>query len=323
MDAKIRALINSSVGGQPLSKALFYTDWRSGGFGLKSLVDRAAMCRINQVVQLYNSDLRKYVEWRILDEGSRRGFQIIEETEFMGWRDSFAREPRSGAKIGYSPWFDAFMACSRLDIRFNHFVDKGVGMFSLKDGHGVEKEVSYFDKSTLLDTLNAWIKRRYFRELTDQKLRGVSFKTLEGSVTSNFFMGNMRAPMSKALLRFTIRARNDTLWTPMNKALCYPAEYENRFCKCSTEAKSVVGNLSHILNSCVKFRGFWMKARHERIVGVMLDAIKYFLKVEDRDIWLDQSMKTVQRVDEVRDHNFKSYGWNEDILALRPDIIEI
>jgi hypothetical protein len=63
-----------------------------------------------------------------------------------------------------------------------------------------------------------------------------------------------------------------------------------------------------------------MKARHERVVGVMLDAIKYFLKVEDKDIWLDQSMKTVQRVDEVRDHNFKNYGWNEEILALRPDI---
>jgi hypothetical protein len=63
-----------------------------------------------------------------------------------------------------------------------------------------------------------------------------------------------------------------------------------------------------------------MKARHERIAGVMVDAIKYFLKVEERDLWLDQSMKVIQRVDEVRDQNFKNYGWSNDILALRPDI---
>jgi hypothetical protein len=84
MDKKIRAFINSAVGGQALSKPLFYADWRSGGFGLKSLVDRSAMCRVNQVVQLYNSSIRKYVEWRIMDEGSRKSFQIIDESEFMG-----------------------------------------------------------------------------------------------------------------------------------------------------------------------------------------------------------------------------------------------
>jgi hypothetical protein len=50
MDKKTRLLINSAVGGQDLSKSLFYTDWRSGGFGLRSLVYRYSMCRVNQVI---------------------------------------------------------------------------------------------------------------------------------------------------------------------------------------------------------------------------------------------------------------------------------
>jgi hypothetical protein len=63
-----------------------------------------------------------------------------------------------------------------------------------------------------------------------------------------------------------------------------------------------------------------MKAMHERIVGVMLDAIKHNLDVGDQDIWLDQSLKVIQRMDEICGKNFKQYGWNNDILALRPDI---
>jgi hypothetical protein len=160
----------------------------------------------------------------------------------MGWKDSFGREPRIGAKIGYSPWYDAFLSCGRLEIRFNHFIDKGEGMFSMKDDSGIEPEVCFFDKKSFLVNVNSWVRRRSFRELTDQRFRGASFKSLENSVISNFFMGNMRAHMTNALLHFTIRARNDTLWTPMNKALCYPAEYENRFCKCSSSGRGVVEN---------------------------------------------------------------------------------
>jgi hypothetical protein len=55
MDKKIRRVINSLIGGQSLSKALFYSDWRSGGFGMKCLADRMSECRMGWEVTVPES----------------------------------------------------------------------------------------------------------------------------------------------------------------------------------------------------------------------------------------------------------------------------
>jgi hypothetical protein len=54
------------------------------GLSLSNMKGRLAMCRINQIAQLYHSSLRNYAEWRIIDEGSKRGFKIVDDSEFMG-----------------------------------------------------------------------------------------------------------------------------------------------------------------------------------------------------------------------------------------------
>jgi hypothetical protein len=52
----------------------------------------------------------------------------------------------------------------------------------------------------------------------------------------------------------------------------------------------------------------------------MIDVIKQFLGVVDQDIWFDQSLEIIQRVDEIRGQNFKQYEWSNDILSLKTDI---
>jgi hypothetical protein len=218
VDEKIRRFANSRVGEQLLSKALFYSDWRSDGFGLKSLVDRMSECRINQIVQLYNSQLRNYVEWRITEDSLQRGYHLSDESgysDFMGWKDEFDRTQMKGTRIRYSPWNDAYVAASRLDIRINHILDEGEGKFVLEDKYGIELKVEFFDKKTFLATVNMWMKNRYRAELLDQRSRGACYGMQKYSVVSNFFLGNCKAPVSNALFRLVVRGRNDTLWTPV------------------------------------------------------------------------------------------------------------
>jgi hypothetical protein len=103
------------------------------------------MRRINQIVQFYNSTVRKYVELRILDEGSRICFQIVDDSEFMRLKDTFGRKPQKGARIGYSSWNDAYLICFKLGINFNHLINKDEGQFSVRNVAGAEKEVCLFD----------------------------------------------------------------------------------------------------------------------------------------------------------------------------------
>jgi hypothetical protein len=43
-------------------------------------------CRINQIIQLYNSQLRGYMEWRIVEDGLTRGYHLSDaegDSDFM------------------------------------------------------------------------------------------------------------------------------------------------------------------------------------------------------------------------------------------------
>jgi hypothetical protein len=73
---------------------------------MKSIVDRMSECRVNQVIQLYNSQLRTYVESRIMEDGRSRGFRLTDVegwSDFMGWKDGFDRTPMKGIRVRYSP----------------------------------------------------------------------------------------------------------------------------------------------------------------------------------------------------------------------------
>jgi hypothetical protein len=59
---------------------------------------------------------------------------------------------------------------------------------------------------------------RHYENLFKQKYRGRTFCTLGNSKVPNFFISNPKAPNADSLIRFTLRARNDTLWTPAKKS---------------------------------------------------------------------------------------------------------
>jgi rRNA processing protein Krr1/Pno1 len=49
------------------------------------------MCRINEVVQLYNLSFNNYVELRILEDELMRGVNIANVSNFMRLNDHFDR----------------------------------------------------------------------------------------------------------------------------------------------------------------------------------------------------------------------------------------
>jgi hypothetical protein len=318
---RVRKVINGLIGGQPLSKSLFYTSWKDGGLGLKSMVDRADACKLNQIVQLYGGKLYGYIEWRIIEEGRERGFKVGVNSDFMGWIDYFGRLGQVRTVSRNSPWNNAYLAAMRLDVKLNHYEDAGKGLFVLEDKHGVEELVEVRDKSRFLNTIGCWLKARYFKELVSQKSRGASFGLLKESPVSNFFLGNCKAPMSDYWVRFVLKGRNDTLWTPLKRAQCYKEEYENRFCKCSTSDKKVVESLAHILNSCLVFRGTLMTRRHDLLVDRVFDAVHSRFGHARENCWFNQNLNTLEREcnDDMR--YFKRTGWKDSISSLRPDMM--
>jgi hypothetical protein len=73
---------------------------------------RVHECRINQIVQLNCSQLRRHVEWGIVENGLIIGFHLSDvsgDSDFMGRNDDLNRAPMEGIKIRYSPWNDALL----------------------------------------------------------------------------------------------------------------------------------------------------------------------------------------------------------------------
>jgi hypothetical protein len=68
-------------------------------------------------------------------------------------------------------------------------------------------------------TVSVIFERRHFKNLCEQKGHGQSFQTFHNSKISNFYVGNCRTPVSDGLIRFSLRARNDMLWTLRKKQL--------------------------------------------------------------------------------------------------------
>jgi hypothetical protein len=177
--------------------------------------------------------------------------------------------------------------------------------------------VEFFDKKTFMATVNMWMKNRYRTELLDQRSRGACFGTLKANY--NFFLGNCKAPVSDALFRFTVRGRNDTLWTLVKRNLYYPKENGNIYCKCNRESPKVE-SLFHILNCCLPFRGVLMTRRHNRVVKVVVDAITNRFNLNINELWLNLSLRTVEEADNKLGGNFIHINWNDNIARLRPDI---
>jgi hypothetical protein len=119
------------------------------------------------------------------------------------------------------------------------------------------------------------LEKRHFERLMGQKCRGQSFKTFKNSPTSNFYVGNCKSPVSDALERFSIRAINDTLWTPAKKVAIFKEQYSSACCGCNNKRFC---NLLHILNNC-NYNMEYMTYRHNAVQERLVEAITKHRKI--------------------------------------------
>jgi hypothetical protein len=92
---------------------------------------------------------------------------------------------------------------------------------------------------------------------------------------SNFFISNPKAPNADSLIRFTLRARNDTLWTPARKAMIFKDYGIDTKCTCGNRRFC---DLLHILNNCA-YNLKEMTMRHNMIQEVLVEAIIKHTKI--------------------------------------------
>jgi hypothetical protein len=96
----------------------------------------------------------------------------------------------------------------------------------------------------------------------------------------NFFISNPKTPNADSLIRFTLRARNDTLWAPAIKAMIFKDSGIDTNCTCGN--RRFCGHL-HILNNCA-YNMKEMITRHNTIQEVIVEAIRKHRKAPREEI---------------------------------------
>jgi hypothetical protein len=150
-----------------------------------------------------------------------------------------------------------------------------IGMDYSEDGNTMqiwteEDSLTECKKGTMSKARETILEKRHFRNLCQQKARGVQFDTFRNSQISNFYVGNSKAPLSNSIMRFALRARNDTLWTPAKKAALFGNLKHDPYCKCSN---GKVCNLLHVLNNC-NYHMVQMTERHNIVQNWIQEAGK-------------------------------------------------
>jgi hypothetical protein len=91
LDVLIRKHLNDSIGGPALSKDLFYTSWKSGGFVIKNLRERYAVLKLNNAAHFYlrDEETREFIEWQVNEEAKKMKIEIepiMKGNYFFDWR---------------------------------------------------------------------------------------------------------------------------------------------------------------------------------------------------------------------------------------------
>jgi hypothetical protein len=97
---------------------------------------------------------------------------------------------------------------------------------------------------------------------------------------SSFFISNAKAPNADSLIRFTLRARNDTLWTSARKTVIFKENGPDTSCSCVNRRFC---DLLYTLNNCA-YNLKEMPVRHNMIQEDLVEAIKKHRKVNAGEI---------------------------------------
>jgi hypothetical protein len=127
---------------------------------------------------------------------------------------------------------------------FHVMEGRNVGISSLIIGSDEKYIVSPNNASKKITSL---LQEQHRRKLLSLKSRGHSFYSLEKSPCSNFFIVNVQSSTSDSLVRFTIRARTNSLSTEANLRIWNM--HETGHCsKCRNQTRLEI--LAHRLNYC-------------------------------------------------------------------------
>jgi hypothetical protein len=301
-DSLIRKRIKAMIGGPMLSKDMIYSDWKDGGLGITCLEERYPICKIVNLCHLLNGEIREKILNEIDFVRKTRNIPLLDEDEtqepvFFDWKigDNYEIQDMKG---GYHCMLlEAFRAVRKLNLNIYH--DRETNQTSVWD---MESNF-YFSEDILINKtsrdLMKMIRTRHWKQLTNQVLHGHTFFTLQNSTASNFMIGNCKAPVSNALFRFTVRARNNTLWTPQIKSIIFKDQGNSSLCNCYNNR---VCSLLHILNNCCKNLSL-MTDRHNRVLNKFRSAIKIHCKNieeihENQKVLIDQKYFKVKQSEE-------------------------
>jgi hypothetical protein len=283
VDLTIRKGLNEIIGKPATSVNLFYTKWTDGGLCLKSMVERYDILKINNMPYYYlkNDETRMFITKLMDVKMKARGAyekDPNEGEEFFNWNMSNGVKSKG---CYHSMIGECIKACHRLNIGIDY--DTGTNRMKLWD---MDHEPVFLYRVQVARTLSDWVASRHRLGVENQSVRGESMCTLINSPCSNFMIGNCRAPVKDYVVRFIIKGRNQTLWTPAYQTMIYRNKGYNALCSCVNHRPC---NIAHILNNCGHNFGY-MTARHNKVVGRLVEAICHFWKLKEEEIRKNRQM---------------------------------
>jgi hypothetical protein len=186
LDKLIRKVINSQVGGRPLSKNIFYTSCKNGGLNLKNLKERYTACKMNSLAHFYlsNEESRCFIKNQLKAEAKWRKIEKTnEETYFFNWHVN-TQDPLKGGHRSLIEEVYKTAHRDQIGIRHNRETNE-IELWSDNP-----KKIFICKKGGTAKAIMTRFERRHFTELLAQKVRGRCISTFFYSPVSNFYIDN-------------------------------------------------------------------------------------------------------------------------------------
>jgi hypothetical protein len=289
IDSRIRKAIYSLIKGQKLPKHYIYGSWKDGGLGISKVQDIYDTYKLHHIAHLLKTD---------------HGRRIL----------------KGDLSLNELPLPEFHRLNRRVEVVLKKLNIKWVEWEKFKEQDDVSKynSVYYYNNNRKLQTK--------FQDLTSKKFLTCNLKSVNAASTnrkqrqqrkllwtrpgtkdlslmentsnvSNFYFNNNKSMINEAVIRFLIKARSGTLWTPQRLNLIFKSKENDGLCKRCGKA---IGTLSHILNSCEKSFDA-MTDRHNDVVKIMAQSLK-------------QNKNEMLNLAENKDNKYRGkYGWNSRI----------
>jgi hypothetical protein len=163
--------------------------------------------------------------------------------------------------------WELYYAANKARIGINF--DKNTGLIAIWEEEN-KNNAKYCKEGETAKEVGKLFEVRHYQNLLKQKCRGRTFCTYGNSKASNFFICCQKPPNADCLIRFTLRARNDTLWEPARKAMILEETGSDTSCSCGNRRFC---DLLNILNNCA-YNLKEMTVRRNVTQEVLVDAIR-------------------------------------------------